>query len=99
MANENEINRQNIELKTTDEILKGAYANLVQVGHTKEEFIMDFFCFFGANGQATHRAIISPAHAKRLTGAIQANIDLYEKNFGPIPLSEPLDPKLGFKTE
>ncbi len=37
------------QIKTKGEDLKGAYSNLMQILHTKEEFILDFF------GLATER--------------------------------------------
>ncbi len=31
-----------IQIKATDEKLKGEYSNVMQIMHTKEEFVMDF---------------------------------------------------------
>jgi hypothetical protein len=39
---ENNPQEQQVQIKVTDEVLKGAYANMVQVAHTQEEFILDF---------------------------------------------------------
>ncbi len=38
--------QQQIQIKVKDEDLKGAYSNLMQILHTKEEFILDFFLLF-----------------------------------------------------
>jgi len=38
-------NQQQIQIKAKDEDLKGSYSNLMQILHTKEEFILDFFWF------------------------------------------------------
>ena len=35
-----------IQLKSTDEVLRGVYANLLQVQNNKEEFVLDFINVF-----------------------------------------------------
>ena len=43
-------NQQQIQIKAKDEDLKGIYSNLMQILHTKEEFILDFLL----NGFTAH---------------------------------------------
>ena len=75
---------QQMQIKATDEALKGVYANMVQVGHTPEEFILDFMNLFPPTGILTSRVIISPGHMKRICAALADNLKRYEEQFGQI---------------
>ena len=104
MANLNEPNNpaaagQQLQVKVTDEVLKGVYANMAQVGHTPEEFILDFMNLFPPAGIITSRVIISPGHMKRIAAALADNIKRYEEQFGTIKASEAPSQKIGFRTE
>lgn len=90
---------QQIQVKAGDEILKGSYANMVQVGHTGEEFIFDFLNIFPPTGSLVSRVIVSPSHAKRFLAALSENIKRYEEDFGTISLAVVPERKIGFKTE
>jgi hypothetical protein len=83
---------QQLQIKASDEALKGIYANMAQVSHTGEEFVLDFM-------NVTPPVGISPSHAKRLAGALNENIKRYESQFGTISLAVVPDKKIGFKTE
>ena len=74
-----------MNVKITDEELGGRYANLVRISHTREEFILDFINMVPPQGSVTARVITSPGHVKRLIRALAANLEIYEKNHGPIP--------------
>jgi len=89
-----------MQVKVTDEILKGVYANMVQVGHTPEEFILDFMNLFPPTGVLTSRVILSPGHTKRIAAALTDNIKKYEQQFGEIKESKgPEGKEIGFRTE
>jgi hypothetical protein len=88
-----------MQVKVTDEILKGVYSNMVQVGHSPEEFILDFMNLFPPSGIVTSRVIVSPGHMKRIVAALEDNIKRYEASFGKIKASETPDHKIGFRTE
>ena len=92
-------NDQQIQVKATDEVLKGIYANMVQVGHTPEEFILDFMNLFPPAGMLNARIIVSPSHFKRLSLAIDENLKRYEHEYGTISLAVVPDQKIGFRTE
>ena len=77
-------NQQQIQIKAKDEDLKGLYSNLMQVLHTKEEFILDFFLVSPPTGVLASRIIMSPGHVKRMMGALKDNIEKYESQFGKI---------------
>ena len=88
-----------MQVKVTDEVLKGVYANMVQVAHTPEEFILDFMNLFPPSGIVTSRIIVSPAHMKRIVAALQENIKRFEDQFGGIKVSSDAQPHIGFRTE
>jgi hypothetical protein len=48
---------QEVGIKITDEILKGAYANNMIVAHSKKEFFVDFINVIPPQGIVTARAI------------------------------------------
>ena len=73
-----------MNVKIADEELKGRYANLVRITHTREEFILDFINMVPPQGAVIARVITSPGHLKRLIGALSSNLKLYEKSFGSI---------------
>jgi hypothetical protein len=79
---------QQINIKATDEKLKGEYSNVMQIMHTKEEFVMDFLNVFPPTGTLNSRIIVSPGHFKRMVKAVQENLAKYEASFGPIAESE-----------
>jgi hypothetical protein len=90
---------QQLQIKASDDLLKGAYANMAQISHGAEEFILDFANMMPPTGQLVARVIISPSHAKRLVQALSDNIKKYEEKFGTISLAVVPDQKMGFKTE
>lgn len=93
-------NQQQLQIKASDGDLKGRYANAMQVSHTKEEFVLDFFLFQQPLGQLASRIIVSPGHLKRIVGALRENLKRYEGQFGAIEEAEsPERQDLGFKTE
>lgn len=99
MDNQNQQSQQQIQVKASDEMLKGQYANMVQVGHTGEEFVLDFMNLLPPAGQLVSRIVVSPSHYKRLLAAMQENLKRYEDEFGTISLAVVPEKKIGFKTE
>jgi len=77
-----------INIKITDEVLTGKYANMMQVAHTKEEFILDFANVVPPQGILNARVITSPGHIKRIIKALQDNLAKYEQAFGRITEAE-----------
>jgi len=92
-------NQNQIQVKITDEVLKGVYSNLAQVAHTPEEFVLDFLNIVGGAGIVASRVILSPGHFKRLVAAMADNLKKYEEQFGQIKASEQPQGKIGFRTE
>lgn len=72
------------QVKVSDALLAGTYANFLQAAHTPEEFVLDFINLFPPDGVVTARIILSPAHAKRIAQALISNVQTYEQRFGEI---------------
>lgn len=88
--------KNQIQVKFTDEAMKGVYANNVQVMHNQEEFVMDFMNILPPNGIVNARVIVSPGHMKRLANALMENLKKYENQFGAIKEAESPN-EIGFK--
>jgi hypothetical protein len=91
--------KKQIKLRAKDEDLKGKYSNLMQIFHTKEEFVLDFFLISPQGGLLNSRVIMSPGHLKRMIKALQINLKKYEDNFGKIEEAETPSQKIGFIDE
>jgi hypothetical protein len=101
--NKQAASQQQVQIKISDETMKGVYSNMAQVSHVQEEFILDFMNVFFSQqppqGVIASRVIISPAHMKRLAAAMQENIKRYEDKFGVIPANNnPQENNFGFRT-
>lgn len=97
MQNQNQ-NQQQLKINASDEALKGNYANAMQISHTKEEFILDFFLAHPPQGQLASRVITSPGHAKRIVAALQQNIKNYEEKFGKLEEADAPKSNIGFSS-
>ena len=80
----------NINIELNEKIAEGEYSNLVMIGHSKEEFILDFIRVMPgvAAGKVKSRIIVTPRHAKRFLHALAENIERFEESNGPIEVSE-----------
>ncbi|KAB2966469.1 MAG: DUF3467 domain-containing protein [Thermoanaerobaculia bacterium] len=76
-----------LDVKIGDEEMKGRYANLLRVTHTREEFILDFIQMMPPQGVVAARVVTSPGHLKRIVRALAANLARYEESFGAVPES------------
>lgn len=99
MNENNPQGQQQMQVKVTDEMLRGVYANMAQIAHTPEEFVIDFMNLFPPTGTVTARVILSPQHMKRIAAALQENIKRYEEQFGAIKAGNDQQPHIGFRTE
>ncbi len=88
--------KKQINIKAREEELKGSYSNLMQILHTKEEFILDFFLAFPPQGILSSRIIMSPRHVKRMVKVLQSNLENYEAKFGEIENGDSMEGKVGF---
>ena len=90
--------QQKINIKASDEDIKGRYANNVMVSHTKEEFVFDFMNILPPGALLVGRVIVSPGHAKRLLKALGEQMDRYEAAFGKLEAAD-APPSIGFRSE
>lgn len=89
--------QQQIQIKASDEKLKGEYSNVMQILHTKEEFVLDFLNIFPPTGTLNSRVILSPGHFKRMISAMNENLKKYEDQYGTITESEAPQQNIGFQ--
>ncbi|PJE75990.1 DUF3467 domain-containing protein [Candidatus Uhrbacteria bacterium CG10_big_fil_rev_8_21_14_0_10_48_11] len=91
--------QKNIQIKADDNALKGTYANLMQVSHLNEEFILDFMNVYPFQGIGTlnARVIVSPSHYKRMISAMQENLKRFEETHGTIAIGDAPNTEVGFQ--
>lgn len=90
-------NQQQIPINADPKVAKGEYANSMSIGHTKEEFVLDFLNIFPPQGNLVARIFTSPGHIKRILRAIEENVNIYEKQFGKIEEAAEPEKGIGFK--
>lgn len=71
-------------IKADDEVAKGRFSNLAQVGSTHEAFVLDFAFIQGPAGWLLSRILMSPAHAKRFHSVLGETLARHEERFGTI---------------
>lgn len=85
MAN-NQENKNQLQIQLKPEVADGKYSNLAMIGHSPNEFLIDFI--FHAPGMAqapvVSRIVMTPENAKNLMFALTDNVQKYEANFGEI---------------
>ena len=93
--------QQQIQVKINDDVLKGVYANSMQVVHTQEEFMIYFMNLFPPQGMVNARVILSPGHLKRMIAALQDNVKKYEQQYGEVTVAQQPagENEIGFKAE
>jgi len=75
---------KNVDIRAENEDLVPKYANLMQVSHQHEEFMLDFFHVAPPHGILNARLIVSPGHMKRMIKALEHNLKTYEGRFGDV---------------
>jgi len=90
---------QQIQIKASDEALRGLYSNMANILHTKEEFVIDFMNVFPPTGTLNARIIVSPGHMKRIINALADNFSKYETQFGKVETSEAPTGTIGFQAK
>ena len=87
-----------IQIRARDEDLRGVYSNIMQVSHTREEFVLDFFNIIADKGTLVSRVILSPGHLKRMVKVLEDSVKKYEDKIGKIEAAEAPKEELGFKS-
>ncbi len=73
-----------VQVSFPEEKKGGAYANALYVGHSQEEFVLDFLFVAPPAGTVVSRVVVSPGHLKRIVAALSENLRKYEGQFGPV---------------
>jgi hypothetical protein len=68
------------------EVGMGEYSNFVSIAHNYSEVLLDFGRTLPGREDipVVARIIMNPFQAKQLLRALNHNVQMYEKNFGPI---------------
>ena len=71
------------------ERIRTVYSNIVRIGHSPYEFMLDFGQFQpeGKRAFMDVRIITSPPHAKAILKALKDNIARYEERYGKISVT------------
>ncbi len=87
-------NKNQINIELSEEVAQGTYSNLAIITHSSSEFVLDFVRIMPGVPKANvkSRVILTPEHAKRLLMALEDNVNKYEKQHGPIKVSDPGNP-------
>ena len=82
------------------ERIRTVYSNIVRIGHSPYEFMLDFGQFQpeGKKAFMDVRIITSPQHVKAIMNALKDNIARYEERYGKIGIS-PGDEEEGIDTD
>ena len=80
--------QMNIDLP--EDIAQGTYSNLAVITHSSAEFVVDFVRVMPGvpKAEVKSRIILTPEHAKRFLGALQDNVEKFEKMYGNIKHSD-----------
>ena len=79
-------NKNQLQIQLRPEMAEGKYSNLAMIGHTPNDFLIDFI--FAAPGMpqapVVSRVVMTPENAKQLLFALRDNVQKYEAQFGEI---------------
>jgi hypothetical protein len=73
------------DLKLRDEILSGAYANAVMIGHGPFEFSFDFITNFYPQSAVSSRVYMASGHVLRLLDSLKASWEQIRGRYGLPP--------------
>jgi hypothetical protein len=73
------------DLKLRDEILSGAYANAVMIGHGPFEFSFDFITNFYPQSAVSSRVYMASGHVLRLLDSLKASWEQIRGRYGHPP--------------
>ena len=98
MSPEKKNSKQKINIEIDEKVSEGIYSNLAIINHSVSEFVIDFISIMPgtAKNKVKSRIIITPQHAKKLSKALNDNIDKFEENFGSIKDYENPNVQLNF---
>jgi hypothetical protein len=71
------------QLKLADDVMSGAYANAVMIGHTPTEFSFDFITTFFPRSAVSCRVFMSAPNVPRFLDSLQHSFDKYQQKHAP----------------
>ena len=69
--------------KLPDDLMSGAYANSVLIGHSPSEFLLDFITGFYPTASVSCRVFLSAQQVPRTLETLNAALGTYQKRFQP----------------
>ena len=86
MAEEKKNKQGQINIELDETVAQGEYSNLAIINHSVSEFVVDFINIMPGTpkSKVKSRIILTPQHAKRLSKALQENIQRFESAHGEI---------------
>jgi Protein of unknown function (DUF3467) len=75
-----------VKITIDETTAQGHYANFANILHNPTEFVFDFGRAVPGRPdvKVVSRILTSPFHARQFLRALQQNIELYERQYGPI---------------
>lgn len=81
------------QLKQSEEMMSGVYANAVMIGHTASEFSLDFITTFFPRSAVSSRVFVAAPNAKRLLDSLKHSFQQYQQRpQGQAPPDQPPEP-------
>jgi hypothetical protein len=99
MENQQPATQKPRQIQIRDNFAGGEYANMMQVSHNKEEFLLIFANVVAPTGRVVGKIITSPGHLKRMITALSENLKKYEDKFGAVEEAESPRNEIGFKSQ
>jgi hypothetical protein len=85
--------QQQMEIELQEGEATGTYSNLVMITHSASEFILDFLSVMPGvpKAKVVKRIVLTPDHAKRLSKALNDNLQRFEQEHGAIEEQDDFD--------
>ncbi len=83
------------QLKLQDDVLSGAYANAVMIGHTGSEFCFDFITTFYPRSAVSCRVYMSAPSVPRFLDSLKHSYEKYREKLGKTPPPKPPEEAAG----
>jgi hypothetical protein len=84
MEEQNPNRKPTFTIKAEDDVAKGRFANVAQVGSGHDAFVLDFAFVQGPAGWLLARILLSPSHAKRFHSVLGETLTRHEERFGNV---------------
>lgn len=79
-------NSVSVKITIDEATAQGHYANFANILHNPTEFVFDFARAVPGRPdvKVVSRILTTPYHARQLLRALQQNVEMYERQYGPI---------------